>query len=298
MSALNTFKRIINNKNLINANFKYCLVDENKIPFKLNGENAKPNQIEDFVSLEKLIDFKDFEKYAGLGISIQGSNICAIDVDKCFSIPFNLDSADERALDIIDRFMNFAYIEFSFSGKGLRVFFKNKLISNYCNNFYIKNKNYNIEFYQPNQSYRYVTITGFYIVNNSVSEYDRESGEVISKFLNDYMKRTAREKKSINAVENDSRSLNDIMKKVRTKLLINYVFQEKWFSKAPGSNSNESEIDFYLLGYLYENITQDKEKLRLVFESSPYFKSKDNKHLRKWMNDNYRYYNYVYERLR
>ena len=87
------------------------------------------------------------------------------------------------------------------------------------------------------------------------------------------------------------------MKKVKSKLLIDYVFQEKWFSHAPGSNSNESEIDFYLLSYLYEHVVQDKEKLRIVFETSPYFKSKDKKHLSKWMRGNCQYYNYIYERL-
>lgn len=298
MSSLDTFKRIIDNENLINANFKYCLVNENKIPFKINGENAKPNKIEDFINIEEFVDFKDFKKYAGLGISIQGSNICAIDVDKCFNEPFNLESADERALDVIDRFMDFAYIEFSFSGKGLRVFFKNRLISNYSDKFYIKNENYNIEFYQPNQSYRYVTITGRYIVNNNINEYKKENENIINKFLNDYMKRPIKEKKNINIIENDNRSLDDLMKKVKSKLLRDYVFQEKWFSKAPGSNSNESEIDFYILNYLYENITQDKEKLRLLFEESSFYKSKDNKHLKKWTYNNYNYYNYIYERLK
>lgn len=295
MNALDTLNNIINNDNLVFSDLKYCLVNDKKIPFKINGENAKPNQTADFISIDNLLDCKELNNYAGLGISIQASNVHAIDVDKCFSEPFNLDSADERALDVINRFMNFAYIEFSFSGKGLRVFFKSKLIPNYCDNFYIKNENCGIEYYQPNQSYRYVTITGRYIVNNSIRVIDEK---IIYEFLNDYMKRPSKQKKFINVIENDNRSLDEIMKKVKSKLLKNHVFQERWFSKAPGSNSNESEIDFYLLNYLYENIVQDYEKLRLTFENSPYFKSKDKKHFKKWVYNDYRYYNYLYERLK
>lgn len=296
MSSLDTFKQIINNDNLINANLKYCLVNESKIPFKLNGENARPNHIEDFVDIEEFINFDNFEKYAGIGISIQGSNICAIDVDKCFKEPFNLDSADERALDIIDRFMKFAYIEFSFSGKGLRVFFKNEIIPNYSNAYHIKNDSNSVEFYQPAQSYRYVTITGKYIINNSIS-YDEKNKIIINEFLNDYMKKPIKVKKQSTVIIDD-KSLEELQKIIKGKLLTDFIFQEKWFSKAPGSNSNESEIDFYLLSYLYDNITQNKEKLKLLFESSPYFKSKDNKHLRKWNYSEFRYYNYLYERIK
>lgn len=295
MTAIETISEILNNDNLINANLKYCLVNESKIPFRFDNEIAKPNKLDDFVNIEDLVD-SDLEKYAGLGISIQASNICAIDVDKCFSIPFDIDSADERALDIIERFKKVAYIEFSFSGKGLRVFFKQNIIDNYIKKYYIKNDNTNIEYYQPTQSFRYVTITGRYIINNPIVS-NKDFINIIIDFLETYMKRQTVIKKKINVIENDDRSIEEIMKKVKIHLLQNYNFQEVWFSQAPGSGQNESQLDFFLLSYLFENIVQDKEKLRLIFEKSPYFKSKDKKHVNKWLYNDYRYYNYVYERL-
>lgn len=295
MTAIETISEILNNDNLMNANLKYCLVNESKIPFRFDNEIAKPNKLDDFVNIEDLVD-SDLEKYAGLGISIQASNICAIDVDKCFSIPFDINSADERALDIIERFKNVAYIEFSFSGKGLRVFFKQNIIDNYIKKYYIKNDNTNIEYYQPTQSFRYVTITGRYIINNPIVS-NKDFINIIIDFLETYMKRQTVIKKKINVIENDDRSIEEIMKKVKIHLLQNYNFQEIWFSQAPGSGQNESQLDFFLLSYLFENIVQDKEKLRLIFEKSPYFKSKDKKHINKWLYNDYRYYNYVYERL-
>lgn len=296
MSALDTFKRIIDNENLANANFKYCLVNENKIPFKINNTIVSPNKVNDFVDLEELNDLEIIKNYAGIGISIQASNITAIDVDKCFSKEFDLESADERALDIISRFLECAYIEFSFSGKGLRILFRQDLIENYSLKYYIKNDNYNIEYYQPNRSFRYVTLTGKTIINNPINS-NKDFSHIIINFLDDYMKKPEKIKKNINTTKEDNKTIEQLLKKVKSKLLTDFIFQEKWFSKAPGSNSNESEIDYYLLSYLYENITQNKEKLRLIFESSPYFKSKDNKHLKKWTYNDYRYYKYIYERL-
>ena len=79
--------------------------------------------------------------------------------------------------------------------------------------------------------------------------------------------------------------------------MTNCKFQEAWFDKAPGRGRNESEKDYYLLSLLYENITQDKEMIRKLFELSPYFKSKDEYHILKWTKQNFRYYEYVYEHL-
>lgn len=296
MNALDTINNIINNTYLPLADLKYCLVNKNKIPFKINGENAKPNNINDFVDIDTLLNCNNLEDYSGVGISIQASNISAIDVDKCFEIPFDINSADDRALDIIQRFFDYAYIEFSFSGKGLRVLFKQEIIENYSKTFYIKNESNGVEFYQPSQSYRYVTITGR-VINNKEINTNKDFSHIILKFLNDYMKRPVKNKKDIKVIENDNRTIEQILKKVKSKLLTDFIFQEHWFSKAPGSGSNESEIDYFILSYLFENVVQDKEKLRIVFENSPYFKSKDKKHLNKWMYNDYRYYNYIYERL-
>ena len=293
-NALDTLLKIAENENLINSNLKYCLVTEKKLPYKLDNTPAKINNINDFVNFEELLN-GELEKYAGIGISIQASKVCAIDVDKCFSIPFDISSGDKRANDIINRFKKYAYIEFSLSGKGLRVIFRQNY--NFDNKkYYIKNESNSIEYYQPEKSYRYVTITGMTIINNPInSTYNFEN--VIEQFLNDYMLRPIKNiVREINEVDNNV-SIDILRRRLRRKLLLDNKFQDVWFSKAPGSGADESERDYYLLSCLYETITQNKENLRILFEESPFFKSKDYKHMNKWTNQDHRYFNYLYDRI-
>lgn len=295
MNALDVINNIVDNDNLYRANLKYCLVSSNKHPLKIDGTNARPNNVDDFTTLEELLTVENLSDYAGLGISIQASNICAIDVDKCFSESFNISSGDARAQMIIEMFQKYAYIEFSFSGKGLRVLFRQDLIPNYIDFYYIKNEKFGIEYYQPFQSYRYVTITGRTIFNNPIDS-NVNFNDVILEFLNIYMKRV-KKIKEIDIIKDD-KTVEQLMKTVKSHYITNHLFQDIWFSRAPGSGSDESERDFYLLSYLYEHVTQNKEKLKYIFEQSPFFRSKDYKHVNKWTNQNYRYYNYLYERIR
>lgn len=298
MSAIDTLLKISENDNLMSYPFRYCLVNECKIPYTYKGEIAHPNKKEDFCSFEDLLNCNKLEEYKGVGISIIESNIAAIDVDKCFSIPFDVNSGDIRAKEILEIFKNIAYIEFSFSGKGLRILFPLTDIENYKDKYYIKNDKTNIEFYLPSMSARYVTLTGRTIYNNPLLKIDNLN--IIYNFLDKYM---ARPKKlcygqilKSNDINNDL-SINELMKKVKSLYLKDIEFQDLWFGEAKGSGSTESQDDYHLLCLLYNNVTTDKDKLQELFEMSPYFSTKDYKHLNKWKYGNYRYYNYMYERL-
>lgn len=297
MNALDCIEQICSNEHLVNANLRYCLVSSTKVPCKIDGSRAKPNDVNDFVSLTDLAQANNIVDYAGVGISIQASEISAIDVDSCFAEPFDVNTADDRAKDILYRFGKLAYIEFSFSGKGLRVLFKHPLIDDYVKKYYIKNDKQGIEFYQPNHSFRYVTLTGRTISDNPIEQHTSIL-KTVYEFLDDYMLRPVINRPRMEVIENDSRDLETLMKEVKKLKFKDMTFQNAWFALAPGSNSNESQLDFKLLSLIYENITQDKEKIRLIFEQSPYFKSKDYKHHQKWTYGNYRYYDYVYEHIR
>ena len=190
-----------------------------------------------------------------------------------------------------------AYIEFSFSGTGLRLLCKPTIIDDYTSKYYIKNESRSIEFYQPTNSYRYVTVTGKTIQNNALQSSDKLD-VAIQSFLNDYMQRKVIERKHIEIVQNDTRSLEDLQKLVKVHYFKDIIFQNLWFNPAPGSGSNESERDYHLIAYLYENIVQDKRLLKQVFESSPFFKSKDFKHIKKWTTQDGRYFEYLYNTIR
>ncbi len=294
MSALDVLGRLAETS-IINANLRYCLVNENKIPFKIDGTPARSNIVADFVSFDDLLQCVDIDSYAGVGLSIQASNICAIDVDHCFSVKNDVNSADARAKFVIDLFKDVAYLEFSFSGTGLRVLFRHSIIDNYSKTYYIKNQSNGIEYYQPTQSNRYVTITGN-VISDNMSNVNVTAK--LLKFLNTYMLRPVIVAKHINKVEEEEHlTFDDAMCKVRVLFMHSFNFQQCWFLPAPGSGSNESERDFYLLSTLYEQVTTDKDLLKRLFESSPFFKSKDGKHLHKWEYNDFRYFNYLYDRI-
>lgn len=291
MTALDTLYNIINNDNLNNANLKCCLVDEDKVPYKINGERCKPNTEEDFSNLLEIVDCSTLNKYKGIGISVNFSGISAIDIDHCFKEAFNFDSINDKALNIVEMFCDY-YIEFSFSGTGIRILFKSKNIDNYNSLYYIKNSNENIEYYNPSSTYRYVTLTGRTIIDNPIKNVDE--GVLIS-FLDKYMKRPTRKKIVSSAVED--KEINELLIDVRKLYFKNPIFQDVWFAKAPGSGKNESELDYSLIYYLYEYITKDVEKIKMLFMESPFFKSKDRKHYQKFTKDNFKYFYNTCERI-
>ena len=298
MSALDTLERIVENSEFLDHPFRYCLVADDKIPYSLNGTRAHPNDGEDFCSLEELSTFPKLDKYAGIGISIIESGISAIDVDKCFKTPFDINSIDERGKDILEMFRGKAYAEFSFSGKGLRILFIVPNVPNYPETYYIKNDKNHIEYYQPGNTARYVTITGRSIYNYGFNKMDNLS--TIYLFLNKYMTRPKTKLKpafTCDLTGNNELSLNELLKKVKSLYLVDIEFQDLWWGEAPGSGKGESEKDFHLLSILYNKVVEDKEKLRELFEASPYFSTKDKKHLNKWYYNNYRYFDYIYDHL-
>ena len=297
MNAVEVVHNLLLTDLVLNDELKYCLVDANKLPHTITGSLAKPNDVNDFVKIEKIVEVQDLAEYASLGISIKASNICAIDIDDCFSEPFVFETIDERGKDIYETFKDLAYIEFSFSGKGMRILFKQADIENYAKYYYVKNSKNHIEYYQPSGSARYVTVTGKTIANNDINNFDFK--DILIAFLDKYMVRPKIVKISQNNnPDNDNRDINELYKLVKIAYFKDMQFQNAWFGVAPGSGSNESELDFYIIQYLYTNITTNKESIKELFEMSNHFKTKDWKHKNKWTNGDYRYYNYIYDHLR
>ena len=288
MTALSVIESIGANDYLRKADFlRYCFVNKEKVPFQYNGtDSARPNVASDFVPLGQL-DLAKATEFVGVGVSIQASGICAIDVDKCFRVPFDLSTADGRAQDIINIFGDKTYIEFSFSGTGLRILFRAAPISDYEKRYYIKNSRTQCEYYYPQGSNRYVTVTGRTIIYVSINFLPEA---ILKVFLDTYM---------IRPLKSTTGSAREPIQGDRNNLLLHFLrtnksFQDNWFDKAPGSGSNESERDFFLLKFIFENISNDKDKAKELFEQSPFFKSKDRKHKYKWERSDNRYFNYLY----
>lgn len=296
MSAIDTLEQIINSE-LVNYDFRYCFVNRSKIPYRPDGFEARTNVVTDFVTLNELMDSPMLtrKRIVGIGVSIQASNVCAIDIDDCFAESFNFDSVDERGKEILELFEDVAYCEFSFSGHGMRILFLHDIIKNYNERYYIKNSKLNVEYYQPSESNRFVTVTGRYIRNNPI-QHATNIDIALNQFLEQYMVRPQKSKKVL-ATMNDI-DFESAMNKVTRLYIVNSKFQSLWFSTAPGSGYDESERDYQIVAMLYENVTTNEDMIRQLFETSPYFQSKDERHLQKWTNNDYRYFKYMYSHLR
>lgn len=294
-NSLETLSKIIDNIEFATL-LKYCLVDQDKKPHKIDGSLCRPNHVEDFVSLDELITCNKLTEYSGIGISIQASNIFAIDIDKCFSIANDITSGSTQVKDILDKFKDVAYCEFSFSGTGLRILFFYELIDDYSQKYFIKNTKRGIEFYQPSNSFRYVTLTGNKL--STICKTDKKLENVVTQFLDTYMLREVTTQHVVKNTCVSEKTIDELMTDVKKLYLTNFRFQDLWFGNAPGSGRNESELDYQLLSMIYEHITQDYEMIKEIFEASNYFLSKDKKHLYKWTSSDNRYFKYVYNQIR
>lgn len=294
MSAIDTLEMIANTS-LIFEDLRYCLVNSNKLPFTIYNKIAAVNNKSDFVEFEKLFDCDKLHTYAGIGISIQASEVCAIDIDQCVSTPFEESTINTQAKEIINMFKHFAYIEYSFSGTGIRILFKQKSVEDYSKHYKIKNSKRHLEYYQPNHSNRYVTVTGKYLFNNPLTS-DESNFKIVIEFLETYMKKQVRKREKV--VLTDERCLDELLKKVKYHYFKSHSFQDLWFTHAPGSGKDESERDYRLVRYLYLNITQDRDKIKELFEMSEFFKTKDKKHILKWERNNYRYFDYIFNHIK
>jgi hypothetical protein len=287
MSATDAIYRILSGTALTGyGGFRYCYMDENKEAY--NGKVlARSDVRSDFVPLDGL-DLSLSDGYAGVGISVQASGVSAVDVDHCFSVPFDLSSADARGKSILSIFEG-CYEEFSFSGTGLRCFFLSDPIPDYTKIYFIKNKKTGCEFYYPEGSNRYISVTGRTIQDNAIKQV--QEGTLLS-YLDKYLKRP-----ELSHSQDETSIIEGVDPE---QLLMHYIrsdsgFQNNWFDKAPGSGSNESERDYFLVAFIYDHITRDKAKIKAIFERSPFFLSKDRKHVSKWEYRDGRYYDYIYE---
>lgn len=302
MSAKDCLIRLLESE-VVNADLRYCLVDSSKIPYRIDGNRGSSSDYESFVSIDKIADVKNLDSWAGLGISIQASHVVAIDIDHCCSTPLDFSTADDRAKDIVDMFKDFAYVEFSFSGKGIRIIYKGDEINPYKDLYYIKNSKNQIEYYQPKfdgtSSNRFVTITGNSIYDNDLNcEYSTR--DTTMHFLEKYMRRPKLEQVKV-VVDSNSTDFDYCMRLIRFWVAKDYYFQTDWCKKGVHptlENPDESETDYRLIGFIYSHVTQDESMVKRLFEQSPFYKTKDFRHIKKWEYDNYRYFKWQFSQVR
>lgn len=297
----------LNSNSLKDANLKYCFVkfdNGTKVPMRYDGNYARTNVMSDFISLDEISSSPVADQFDGLGISVQASNVCGVDIDHCVDVPFDKSTINDFAVAIINMFKDWAYVEFSFSGTGIRILFRAENIEDYSTYYYIKNSSIHVEYYQcgsdnEKKSNRFLTVTGVTLYDNPIDSKSTHMN-IIIMFLNMYMRRaTPLNKVSISSTDDvDDRSIMTLKDIVFTRMIVDSTLSDLWFHPAPGSGKDESERDYHLCKWLYTNVTKDKAKIKDLFEMSEFYKSKDRKHISKWKFNNNRYYDYIYRCLK
>lgn len=233
------------------------LTEKGKEPFNLStGQHAKSNDETTFSTypillnnIHKYLKYDGNRQIGGIGLGIF-RGYSAIDIDHCVDEDRNI---SDMAQDIMDHCRS--YTEYSPSGTGIRIIFKTQVRID-KGEYYINNRSNGLEIYISDNTNKFVSITGNKIYGDTIEEVD------ISYILAKYMKKGG---------FNLERALKKDPK-----------LNELWNSKAPGSGSNESEIDMALACKLAFYLKNDENEIKRYFEQSPYFTSKDAAHKRKW----------------
>lgn len=231
--------------------------ERGKEPFDLRTDtHARSNDPTTFCGYATLLQnihkyLLDDSKSSGIGLGIF-RGYSAIDIDNCIDENGNV---SEMANDIIT-FCS-SYTEYSPSKKGIRIIFKTNVKIN-KEIYYINNQSIGLEIYISNDTHKYVTITG----NRFSDEYHSINKINITYILDKYMKK-------------GGFNLNKALKK-------DNKLNTLWNKLAPGSNADESESDMALACKLAYYLKNDESEIKKYFEMSPYYKSKDDKHKKKW----------------
>ena len=246
--------------------------DNVKMPFNpLTGYGAKSNDKSTFVTYPTVIryanDYISFDgnrQLGGIGLGIF-NGYSAIDIDHCISEDGKISNMAQEIIDFCK-----SYTEKSPSGTGIRIIFKSKIYID-KNKYYINNSKIGLEIYISDNTNKFVTITGKKLYDYDIQEID------LTEILDKYMKRSI----PLNVTVTPSFNKN-ITIDLDTALTKDSKLYELWNNKAPGSHSNESELDLSLCCKLAFYFNGDFSKIKQAFESSPYYNSKDELHKNKW----------------
>ena len=251
------------------------LTQNGKIPFDvIKGTLAKSNDKTTFYPWDTILKYagsflrKENNKWiGGIGLGIF-NGFSAIDIDHCIDENGNI---SEMAKEIIDFCQS--YTEKSPSGTGIRIIFKTDFKDYDKTVYYINNSKIGLEVYIEGATSKFVTITGDSINNSNIGFVD------IEYLLEKYMRKQQKRLEPVTRKKNIYNIYDFIDKDQKLNTL--------WNAQAPGSHSNESELDLALCSKLAFYLQRDADAIKDAFEQSPYYQSKDDFHKKKWMTYDY-----------
>lgn len=254
-----------------------------KKPLKANGYFAKPNDLNDWIPYNDIV--ASLKQNEGIGILLNGK-LCCIDIDHC--INDNIISNDV-ANDLIELLKS--YTEQSQSGTGIHILFYVDIEEqNQIDYDKFMHHSKSIEFYCGTRTTRYICLTG-----NRINDYDIKqiNFDVVMQILEKYCKRP----QQIIESKADAQQINNIVVNdpmndaefLKIGLSKDSELQQLCNDTAHTYNDNESESsqDIKLFNKLAYWCNCNRDLMIQAFEGTPYFKTKDKKHLDKWARADY-----------
>ena len=221
----------------------------------------------------------------GLGIGLFG-NLCGIDIDHAVNEDGSL---SQTAKDIIDYFDG-AYMEYSYSGKGIHILFfctQQRKYQKYYTKMGVKQLTAKgiqdiegLEFYQGRVDNRYLTLTGNIIPQRTKNNYS-VTPQKITAFLDKYFIIPVQPKSPVTTTSSNTKE-DLAWARFGLYTLKDEKFKEAFDKPATGYGGTESEDDLALACRAAFWTNNNPEAIRIVFEASPHYKTKDPDHLKKW----------------
>ena len=223
-----------------------------------------------FYHIGDLLEF--LPEYDVIGLKI-GNGISALDIDDCIVNGV----VSELANILIDSFKS--YTEISPSGTGIRILFEaaNKFDRDI---YYIKNTKLNLEYYdgddQERNGGRMVRLTG-----NNITSYKYRRVDT-SKILERFMKRSVVINRDyISDTEYDPNFVKIVSYLLKYRLDTYEIYHRDFVG------SSESDWDMMFLNRI-GHYTDNKQEIEEIFETTKYFKTKSDRHSKKWNNGLYK----------
>lgn len=265
----------------------FCM-NRNKIPYRVDGIKAKPNDIHDFTTYENAkAHISEFDGISlGLFTSKSGMHLCAIDIDHCVD---KTGEISRFAWDIIQRIAS--YTEYSPSGTGVHIIFQSR--DTWDKDAYYTNKR---EIVDPSTGEIVMcdgVPTGLEIYNSGMTAKVMRMSEnmiptaitdvkevSISWLLKKYMTKTP-----IVVVEDEvetpkfSDSISDYFSRdAKLRDLYNKTDHDE--------TEGDSQTDMALCCKLAFYAGKDEQRIDDLFRASQWYISKDERHKEKWSRRN------------
>ena len=231
-----------------------------KVPYNpRTGGRAQSTNPDTFASLEIALKAVERGRYDGIGVGIFG-NVGAIDIDHCIDDNGELSQLAFDVMNIVQ-----SYAEFSPSGHGLRILFKETGFQYDKTRYYINNQNIGLEVYIAGGTNKFVTVTGNALTPGFEME---EHGEQLATVLERYMVRPQVKKTTPPPAPSGPVDLDDVTLIDKAKHSRNGArFAALWDGDISGYSSH-SEADLALCNWLAWWTNRDPQRVDKLFRQS------------------------------